>query len=209
MGSRRWTWQMASDTVTVVESDLGFYRPSAVVDDEEGRGLKRAINTPRAMTMSGSLSTGAARFATGLRRAQPRPSFRAMGFEAIDLSAIAPLQSLLAQIRQAARNYTGAGPAIAPSPARSRVSTVRGQVPAHAQHRPGRPDHAHRRAQWLAGGPECQHERDERSRRGGVGPRRPGCARHAAEADHARLRAVAVPAPDARWQQPVSRRWCW
>lgn len=92
---------MASDVVAVVEADLGFYRASAVVADDEGRGLLRAVNHSRGYDDVGQLEYRRCRIRDWSAPGQPRPSLRGMGFEAIDLSGIEPLQSLLAQIREA------------------------------------------------------------------------------------------------------------
>jgi len=90
-----------SERVTQVEVDLGFYRPSAVVDDEAGRGLKRAVNPTQGYDDLGQLEYSRCAIRDWSAPGQLRPSLRAMGFEAIDLSGIAPLQALLAQIRAA------------------------------------------------------------------------------------------------------------
>lgn len=92
---------MAGDTVTMVEAKLGFYRESAVIEDDEGRGLRRAVNHTRGYDDLGQLEYHRCRIRDWSAPGQPRPSLRAMGFEAIDLAPISPLQSLLAQIRQA------------------------------------------------------------------------------------------------------------
>jgi hypothetical protein len=91
---------MAGGAVTEVEAQLGFYRASAVVEDDEGRGLKRAVNNSRGYDDERQLEYRRCNIRDWSAPGQPRPSLRAMGFEAIDLSGIAPLQSLLARIRE-------------------------------------------------------------------------------------------------------------
>jgi hypothetical protein len=92
---------VANDPVTMVEAKLGFYRESAVIEDDAGRGLRRAVNHTRGYDDLGQLEYQHCRIRDWSAPGQPRPSLRGMGFEAIDLAPIAPLQALLAQIRQA------------------------------------------------------------------------------------------------------------
>ncbi len=108
------------DAVTVVEANLGFYRPSAVVEDGEGRGLRRAINYSQGYDDVGQLEYRRCQIRDWSAPSQLRPSFRTMGFETIDLAAIEPLQSLLAQIRQ--------GGEIAPQQGRELRRHLRGRV---------------------------------------------------------------------------------
>jgi hypothetical protein len=91
----------AGDAVTTVEAKLGFYRASAVIEDDAGRGLRRAVNHSRGYDDLGQLEYQRCSIRDWSAPGQPRPSLRGMGFEAIDLGAMAPLQSLLAQIRHA------------------------------------------------------------------------------------------------------------
>ena len=80
---------------------MGFYRSAEVIDDQEGRGLKRAVTRPTDHDVAQHLEYRRCRIRDWSAPGQPRPSFRAMGFETIDLAPIAPLQSLLAQIKKA------------------------------------------------------------------------------------------------------------
>jgi hypothetical protein len=89
------------DVVTSVEVNLGFSRPAEVIDDHEGRGLKRAITRPLDDDFDRRFEYRRCRVRDCCAPGQPRPSLRSTGFETIDLGGSAPLQSLLAQIRQA------------------------------------------------------------------------------------------------------------
>ncbi len=89
------------DVVTSVEVNLGFSMPGEVIDDHEGRGLKRAITRPADYDFDQRFEYRRCQIRDWSAPGQPRPSFRAMGFETIDLGGSEPLQSLLAQIRQA------------------------------------------------------------------------------------------------------------
>lgn len=91
------------DVVTSVEVDLGFSLPGEVIDDHEGRGLKRAITRPLDYDFDRRFEYRRCRVRDCCAPGQPRPSLRSMGFETIDLGGSAPLQSLLAQIRQAGK----------------------------------------------------------------------------------------------------------
>jgi hypothetical protein len=88
--------------VTEVEADLGFASPEDVVEDGDGRGLKRVVTRMEGERIARHLNYRRCRFRDWSAPGAPQPSLRGMGFEAIDLSGIAPLQTLLARIRAAA-----------------------------------------------------------------------------------------------------------
>ncbi len=104
------------DPVTVVDVNLGFSRAEDVIADHEGRGLKRAITRPVDHDFDQRFEYRRCRIRDWSAPGQPRPGFRAMGFETIDLGRRAPLQSLLAADQAGRSNYPGASETIA-SPA--------------------------------------------------------------------------------------------
>lgn len=90
-----------SDVVTVVEANLGFSRPEEVIDDQEGRGLKRAITRPIDHDFTRQFEYRRCQIRDLRAPGQPSAGFRAMGFETIDLVGRESLQPLLAEIKQA------------------------------------------------------------------------------------------------------------
>lgn len=89
------------DVVTAVSANLGFSRPEEVIEDQEGRGLKRAITRPIDYDFASQFEYRGCTVRDISAPVQPRPSFRKMGFETIDLTGRESIQSLLADIRQA------------------------------------------------------------------------------------------------------------
>jgi len=88
--------------VVEVEGDLGFAPLEDVVEDDDGRGLKRVRTRGAGYGSARHLDYRRCTIRDWSAPGQPRPSLRKMGFEAIDLSGIAPLQALLKAIREAA-----------------------------------------------------------------------------------------------------------
>jgi hypothetical protein len=88
------------DEVATVEANLGFSRPEEVVDDHEGRGLKRAVTRPIDHDFSRQFEYRRCKVHDLCAPGQSVPGFRKTGFETIDLVAKKSLQSLLAQIKQ-------------------------------------------------------------------------------------------------------------
>jgi len=80
---------------------MAFSRPQDVIADTERPGLKRTPTRPLDADFARQFDYFRCRVRDWSAPGQPRPSFRAMGFEAINLAPIAPLQHLLAQIRDA------------------------------------------------------------------------------------------------------------
>lgn len=87
--------------VTAVDADLGFARRAEVIDDHEGRGLKRAITRPLGEEFDRQFEYRRCQVQDWSAPGQQPLNFRAMGFEAISLARSEPLQTLLSQIRQA------------------------------------------------------------------------------------------------------------
>lgn len=111
---------VVSAAVSEVEADLGFASPEDVIEDGDGRGLKRVITRPESERLARHLNYRRCRIRDWSAPDVPQPSLRGMGFETIDLSGIAPLQALLAQIRAAA--------AITPEQGRALRRYLRGRV---------------------------------------------------------------------------------
>jgi hypothetical protein len=111
---------VVSKPVTEVEADLGFASPEDVIADSDGRGLKRAVTRMEGERIDRHLNYRRCKFRDWSAPGSPQPSLRGMGFESIDLSGIAPLQALLAQIRAAA--------AITPEQGRELRRHLRGRV---------------------------------------------------------------------------------
>jgi hypothetical protein len=88
------------DLVAEVEARLGFSRPEEVIDDHEGRGLKRAITRPLDQEFTSQFEYRRCRVRDWSAPGQPRPGLRSMGFEAIDLAKMDSLQTLLARMRR-------------------------------------------------------------------------------------------------------------
>ena len=91
----------AVSEISAVEADLGFSKPGEVVDDHEGRGLKRAITRPIDYDFSRQFEYRRCTVRDLCAPGQPRPDLRGMGFETIALSGRESLQTLLAAIREA------------------------------------------------------------------------------------------------------------
>lgn len=108
------------DLVTEVEARLGFSRPEEVIDDHEGRGLKRAITRPLDQEFTRQFEYRRCRVRDWSAPGQAPLSLRTMGFESIDLAKMDPLQTLLAQVRQAGE--------ITPEQARQLRRHLRGRV---------------------------------------------------------------------------------
>lgn len=106
--------------VTAVEARLGFTRPGEVIDDHEGRGLKRAITHPLDDEFAQRFEFRRCHINDWSAPGQPPLNFRTMGFEAINLAPHDSLQTLLAQIRQAGE--------IVPDQARQLRRLLRGKV---------------------------------------------------------------------------------
>lgn len=111
---------VVSASVTEVEADLGFASPEDVIEDGDGRGLKRVVTRAEGERIARHLNYRRCRIRDWSAPGAPQPSLRGMGFESIDLSGIAPLQALLAQIRAAA--------AITPEQGRALRRHLRGRV---------------------------------------------------------------------------------
>lgn len=108
------------EAVGTVEADIGFSRETDVIDDHEGRGLKRARSRTMDENSTPLIEYRRCRIRDWSVPGQPPPSFRAMGFESINLASIEPLQALLTQIKQAGE--------IAPQQARQLRRHLRGAV---------------------------------------------------------------------------------
>ena len=95
--------ELASEpgVISEVEAQLGFSRPEEVIDDHDGRGLKRAITRPLDSEFTEQFEYRSCRLRDWSAPGQPTLSLRSMGFETVDLSGIEMLQTLLAHIRQA------------------------------------------------------------------------------------------------------------
>jgi hypothetical protein len=106
--------------VAAVEAELGFTRPDEVVDDHEGRGLKRAITRPIDYDFSRQFEYRHCQVRDLCASGQPTPDLRRMGFETIDLSHLDALQTLLEEINEAGE--------ISPGEARQLRRYLRGQV---------------------------------------------------------------------------------
>lgn len=91
----------AVSEVSTVEADLGFSRPTEVVDDDEGRGLKRAVTRPINYDFSRQFEYRRCKVHDLCAPDQPTPDLRRMGFETIDLATREPIQSLLAEVKTA------------------------------------------------------------------------------------------------------------
>jgi hypothetical protein len=91
------------DVVSAVEANLGFSRPGEVVDDHEGRGLKRAITRSIDHDFTRQFEYRRCQVRDLCAPDQPSPGFRDMGFETIDLHGRESLQSLLTQIKHAGK----------------------------------------------------------------------------------------------------------
>lgn len=89
------------DSVTAVEAELGFSKPAEVVDDHEGRGLKRAVTRPIDYEFSEQFEYRRCTVQDLCAGAQPTPDLRNAGFETIDLAPREALQTLLAEIKEA------------------------------------------------------------------------------------------------------------
>jgi hypothetical protein len=87
--------------LAAVEADLGFSKSGEVVDDHEGRGLKRAITRPIDYDFAQQFEYRRCKVRDLCAPGQPTPDIRRAGFETIDLSHRQSLQTLLAEIRQA------------------------------------------------------------------------------------------------------------
>ncbi len=87
--------------VLAVEANLGFTRAGEVIDDDDGRGLKRAISRPLDGDFARQFEYRRCRVRDWSAPGHPPLDFRAMGFEAISLASSDALQNLLAQIRGA------------------------------------------------------------------------------------------------------------
>jgi hypothetical protein len=91
----------AVSEVAAVEADLGFSKPSEVVDDHEGRGLKRAVTRPIDYGFSEQFEYRRCKVHDLCAPGQPMPDLPRTGFETIDLAPLAALQSLLAEVKAA------------------------------------------------------------------------------------------------------------
>ena len=101
--------------VTSVEANLGFTRPGEVIEDDDERGLKRAISRPLDAELARRCH-----IRDWSAPGQPALNFREMGFESISLAHNEPLQTLLAHIREAGE--------ITPPEARQLRRHLRGSV---------------------------------------------------------------------------------
>jgi hypothetical protein len=86
---------------SVVSADLGFTRADEVVEDNDKRGLKRAITRPLDEPFDRQFEYRRCQVRDWSAPGQVGLSFRKMGFQSINLVHSDPLQTLLAQIRQA------------------------------------------------------------------------------------------------------------
>jgi hypothetical protein len=93
-------WEKSMQVVAV-DANLGFARPEEVVDDQDGRGLKRAITRPLDEAFARQFEYRRCQVRDWSAPEQPSPNFRTMGFEPISLARSDSLQTLLAQVRQA------------------------------------------------------------------------------------------------------------
>lgn len=85
----------------MVEADLGFSRLAEVVDDDEGRGLRRAITRPVDLEFSSQFEHRRCQIRDLCGAGHPEPGLRSMGFETIDLRDRKGLQSLLSEVKSA------------------------------------------------------------------------------------------------------------
>lgn len=92
---------MTAAQIRAVETDLGFARPTEVIEDHEDRGLKRAITRPIDTDFSRQFEYRRCKVHDLCASGQPVPDFRGMGFETIDLSTREELQTLLDRIKEA------------------------------------------------------------------------------------------------------------
>jgi len=91
----------AVSQITAVEVDLGFSKASEVVDDHEGRGLKRAITRPIDYDFEKQFERRRCKVQDLCAPAQVQPDLRRMGFETINLAPLEKLQTLLETIKDA------------------------------------------------------------------------------------------------------------
>jgi hypothetical protein len=106
--------------VSEVTAELGFSLPAEVIEDHEGRAIKRAATRPLDYGFELQFEKRSCRVRDWSTAGQPQPGLQSMGFEAIDLCRDQTLQSLLADLRQAG--------AITPPQARSLRRRLDGQV---------------------------------------------------------------------------------
>jgi hypothetical protein len=90
-----------NSVVSAVDAVLGFSRPDEVDAGRNDRGLRRAVTRPLDMEFSQQFEYRHCRVRDWSAPDQPDPELLTMGFEAIDLSPLASLQSLLADLRAA------------------------------------------------------------------------------------------------------------
>ncbi len=86
--------------VTSVEANLGFTRPGEVIEDDDERGLKRAISRPLDAEFARHYEYRRCHIRDWSAPGQPALNFSTMGFESISLAHNEPLQTLLAHIRE-------------------------------------------------------------------------------------------------------------
>lgn len=91
----------AMEALSTVEADLGFSKPGEVVDDHEGRGLKRAVTRPIDYDFEQQFEYRRCKVHDLCAAGQPTPDLLGMGFETIDLANRESLQALLTEIRGA------------------------------------------------------------------------------------------------------------
>lgn len=89
------------EEVNELEVELGFSRPEEVMDDHEGRGLKRAVTRPIDSEFTQQYEYRRCHMRDWSAPGQPRLDLKLMGFDTIDIAGSEPLQTLLAQLRQA------------------------------------------------------------------------------------------------------------
>jgi hypothetical protein len=91
----------SGDAVTTVQANLGFSRRDEVIEDQAGRGLRRAITRPLDQDFARQFEYRRCQLRDLAVPTQSEPRFRSMGFETIDLAGNAALQALLAEVKQA------------------------------------------------------------------------------------------------------------
>jgi hypothetical protein len=91
--------QLSNETVAEVTAELGFSRPQELVEDNAGRGLKRAVTRPIDYQFDKQFENVKCRVRDWSAPGQAAPNLQTMGFEALNLSGNAKLQALLGQMR--------------------------------------------------------------------------------------------------------------